>query len=57
MPIFSFIWHIVTELFGKTDNCGQKKRVRLFINQTMCLQNNLLRRKKILGRNNEDVPL
>ena len=38
MPVFSFIGYTLTELFRKPDNWRQiiKKRVRLFIHQTMC---------------------
>ena len=50
MPISSFIEHILTELFRKTDNWRQiHKQTNLIFDTSneVCLKNNVLRRKII----------
>ena len=49
MPILSFIGHILTELFEKTDNWRQvykQTNSTFYTSKGVCHQNNLLRRKK-----------
>ena len=56
--MLSFVENILTGLLGKTDNLGQinKSRSSTFhISNNVCLQSNVLGRKKISGRNKKDV--
>ena len=50
MPIFSFIGHILAELFGKSDNYQQtykQANLNFYSSNEVCLKNNVLRRKNI----------
>ena len=54
MPIFTIIGHILTELFGKSDKWWQiykQMSSNLYMSNDVSLQNNVLRRKKILEHN------
>ena len=50
MPVFSFIGHLLTEFFRKTDNWSQiykQKSVTSYTSNDVYFQNNVLRRKII----------
>ena len=52
MPIFTFIGHILTALFGKTDNWRQMHKQTnstFYSSNEVCLKNNVVRRKKFRG--------
>ena len=55
MPIFRFIGHILTGLFGKSGNIYKQTSSTFYRPNNKCPQNNLLRRKKSLKRNSKDV--
>ena len=60
LPFFSFIEHNLTELFGKTVNLWQiyKQKISIFYSPgDVCLKNDVLGGKKLLGLNNKDISL
>ena len=60
MQILSFIGNILTELIGKTDNWRQiykQTSSNIYTSNDVCLQNDVLREEKLLGRNDKGVSL
>lgn len=52
MSILSFVGHILKDVPGKNDNCWQihkQTNSTFYSSNAMCVENNMLRRKKILA--------
>ena len=50
MPILNLVWHVLPELFGKTDNWWQiykQAKSTFYSSNKVCLKNNVLGRKII----------